>query len=130
MNLFLYIQVTDQQKDVKFQNSIISTIKQSNLDIFIYDIDSHSEPFIIGYANKLIFDSCKRIILIDTELDSNFSKLMPLLTNLLDNPEKIEIFIKGNNQKLEKMMSIFTYFKITETTYENEIIERIISKIL
>ncbi len=130
MNLFLYIQITDQPKDVKFQNSIISTLKQSNLDILIYDIDSHSEPFIIGYANKLIFDSNKRIILIDTELDSNFSKLMPLLTNLLDNPEGIEIFIRGNNQKLEKMISIFTYFKLAETTYENEIIERIFSKIL
>lgn len=130
MNLFLYIQITDQPKDVKFQNSIISTLKQSNLDILIYDIDNHSEPFIIGYANKLIFDSNKRIILIDTELDSNFSKLMPLLTNLLDNPEGIEIFIRGNNQKLEKMISIFTYFKLAETTYENEIIERIFSKIL
>ena len=128
MNLFLYIQITERPEDIKFFNPIISQLKEKNLDAFFYDIDNHSETFIIGYANKLLLESNKKIILIDTELNSNFSRLMPLLTNLLDNPEGIEIFIKGDNKKLEKMMSIFTYFKISETTYENEIIERIFSK--
>jgi hypothetical protein len=103
-------------------------LKEKNLDAIFYDIDNHSEPFIIGYANKLLSESEKKIILIETELESNFPKLMSLLTNLLDKPEGIEIFIKGNNKKLEKMLSIFTYFKISETTYENGIFEIIISK--
>ena len=130
MNLFLYIQITETQEGIKFYNPIISKIKESNLDIIIYDIDNHSEPFLIGYANKLIFDSDKKIVLIDTELNSNFPKLMPLLTNLLDNSEGIEIFIKGDNQKLERMISIFTHFKIPETTHHNEISERILNKFL
>lgn len=128
MNLFLYIQITASSEDVKFFNPIISQLKEKNLGVVFYDLDNHSEPFIVGYANKLISESVKKIILIDTELESNFSKLMSLLTNLLDNPDGIEILMKGNNQKLEKMISIFTYFKISETTHENEIIERIISK--
>jgi hypothetical protein len=128
LNLFLYIQITASSEDVKFFNPIISQLKEKNLGVVFYDLDNHSEPFIVGYANKLLSESVKKIILIDTELESNFSKLMSLLTNLLDNPEGVEIFLKGNNQKIEKMISIFTYFKISETTHENEIIERIISK--
>lgn len=130
MNLFLYIQITEKPEDVKFFNPIISQLKEKNTDTIFFDIDNHSESFIIGYASKLLSESDKKIILIDTELESNFSKLMSLLTNSLDNPQGIEIFIRGNNQRLEKMMSIFTYFKFPETTHENEIIERIISKFL
>ncbi len=128
MNLFLYIQITERPEDVKFFNPIISQLKAKNIDVVFYDIDNHSESFIIGYANKLLLDSNKKIIFINTESESNFSKLMSLLTNLLDNPEGIEIFVKGNNQKLEKMISIFTYHKISETTFEEEVIDRIISK--
>ncbi len=130
MNLFLYIQITKNHEDVKFFNPIISQLKAKNIDAVFYDIDNHSESFIIGYANKLLSESAKKIILIDTELESNFSKLMSLLTNLLDNPDGVEMFVKGNNQKLEKMISIFTCFKISEITHENEIIERIIHKFL
>jgi hypothetical protein len=130
LNLFLYIQITQRPEDVKFFNPIISQLKEKNIDAVFYDIDNHSESYIIGYANKLLSESDKKIILIETELESNFSKLMSLLTNLLDNPKGIEIFIRGNNQKLEKMISIFTYFKTTETTHENDIIEQILSKLL
>lgn len=128
LNLFLYIQITQNPEDIKFFNPIFLQLKEKNLDAIFYDIDNHSEPFIIGYANKLLFESEKKIILIETELESNFPKLMSLLTNLLDKPEGVEIFVKGNNQKLEKMVSIFTYFEISETTHENELIEIIISK--
>jgi hypothetical protein len=128
LNLFLYIQITERPEDVQFSNPIISQLKERNLDAVFYDIDNHSESFIIGYANKVLTESDKKIILINTESESNFLKLMPLFTNLLDNPENIEIFIKGDNQKLEKILSIFTCFKIPEITYENEIIERIINK--
>lgn len=130
MNLFLYIQITERPEDVRFFNPVISQLKEKKLNVIFYDIDNHSDSFIIGYANRLLTDSDKKIILIDTELNSNFSKLMPLLTNLLDNPEGIEIFIRGNNQRLEKMIRIFTYFRFPETTYESEIIEQIISKFL
>jgi hypothetical protein len=128
LNLLLYIQITERPEDVKFFNPILSLLKERNFDAIFYDIDNHSESFIIGYANKVLIESDKKIILIDTESESKFFKLMPLLTNLLDNPENIEIFIKGDNQKLEKILSTFTYFKISEITYENEIIERIIGK--
>jgi len=128
MNLFLYIQITELPEDVKFFNPIISQLKEKNLDVIFYDIDNHSDSFIIGYANKLLTESKKNIILVDTELNSNFSKLMPLLTNLLDNTEGVELLIRGNNQKLEKMVSIFAYSKIQETAYESEIIEQIFNK--
>lgn len=128
MNLLLYIQMTDLPEHVKFINPIISELKEKNINTIFYDIDNHSDPLIIGYANKLLSESEKKIILIDTEIDSNFSKLLSLLTNLLDNPEGIEIFIRGNNTKLEKMVSILPHFTYPETTHENEIIERIFGK--
>jgi uncharacterized protein (UPF0303 family) len=130
MNLFLYIQITEKPEDIEFLNPIISQLKEKNLDAVFYDFDNHSDSFIIGSAIKLLSESNKKIIFIDTELESNFSKLMSLLTNLLDNPEGIEIFIRGNNQKIERMMSIFTYLKFPKTTYENDIIEIISSKFL
>ena len=128
MNLFLYIQITKHPKDVKFFNPIISQLKQKQLDVNFYDIDNHSEPFIIGYANRLLSEANTKIILIDTEPDINFSKLMSVFTNFLDNADGIEIFVKGDNQKLDKMISIFTYSIISETTHENDIIQQIMHK--
>jgi hypothetical protein len=130
MNIFLHIQITEYPEDVKFFNPIISKLKQKNLDVIFYDIDNHSDTTIISYANKLLAESSKKIIFIDTDLESNYSKLLSLLTNLLDNPDNIEIFLRGDSQRLEKMLSVFTYFKFPETTYENEIIERITDKFL
>lgn len=130
MNLLLYIQIIEHAEDVKFINPIISELKKKNINTIFYDIDNHSDPLIIGYANKLLSESENKIILIDTEIDSNFSKLLSLLTNLLDNPEGIEIFIRGNNIKLEKMVSILPHFTYPETTHEIEIIERIFAKFL
>lgn len=130
MNLFLCIQITENCKDVKFNNPIISSIKEKNLDVTIYDIDNHSEPFIIGYANKLLSEANKIILLIETNQQSSFPKLMSLLTYVLDNPEGIEIIIKGNNLRLEKMLSIFPHFRVPETAYEIEQIEQIITNFL
>jgi hypothetical protein len=120
MNLFLYIQITENFEDVKFYNPIISKIKEKNLDITTYDIDSHSEPFIIGYANKLLSEATKTIILIETNQHSSFTKLMSLLTYILDNPEGKEIIIMGNNLRLEKILSVFPHSNVSETTYEIE----------
>jgi hypothetical protein len=128
LNLFLYIQVTENLEDVKFYNPIISKIKESYSDIIMYDIDNHSETFIISYAIKLLSEATKTIIFIETKSESSFPKLMSFLTNILDNPEGKEIIIKGNNLRLEKMLSIYTYFKIKETTYEINEIEQIITK--
>ena len=128
MNLFLNIQITERPEDIKFFNSIFSKLKEKNINIIFYDIDNHSDPLIISYANKLLSESDKKIILIDTEIESNFSKLMSLFTNLLDNPEGIEIFIRGNNPKLEKMVSILPHFAYPENTHEIDIIEGIFGK--
>lgn len=128
MNLLLHIQITERPENVKFFNPIISELKEKKINTTFYDIDNHSDPLIISFANKLLSESDKKIILIDTEIDSNFSKLLSLLTNLLDNPEGIEIFIRGNNTKLEKMVSILPHFTYPENTYEIEIIDRIFGK--
>ena len=130
MNLFLYIQITENSEEVKFNNPIISSIKERNLDLTIYDIDNHSEPFIIGYANKLLSEATKTILLIETNQQSSFPKLMSLLTYVLDNPKGIEIIIKGNNLKLEKMLSIFSNLRVSETASEIEQIEQLITKFL
>ncbi|MES2520409.1 MAG: hypothetical protein V4585_19985 [Bacteroidota bacterium] len=129
MNLFLYVQITNFPEDVKFYNPIVSNVKQQNLDIVTYDLDNHSDSLIIGFATKLLNDSAKTVIFIETTPDTSVVKLLPLLTNILDNPDRIEIILKGDNSKLEKMLSILPQLKISENTYEIEPFERIIAKI-
>ncbi len=128
MNLFLYIQVTNYPEEIKFDNPIISYLKKQNNHLFIYDLDNHSDSFIINNANKLIGDSEKTIIYIDTMPEGNFKNLMPLLTNSLDNPDRLQFILQGNNARLEKMLSILTYIKIQENTPISESIEAIIKQ--
>ena len=116
MNLFLYIQITDKSEEVKFNNPIISFLKEQKKDLIIYDFDNHSDSLIINYANKLLADSDKNVIYIETMPESNFKSLMPLFTNFLDNPDHSQFILQGNNNRLEKILSILTYIKIPENT--------------
>ena len=128
MNLFLYIQITNHPEEIKFDNSIITYLRKQNNNIFVYDLDNHSDSFIINNANKLITDSEKTIVYIDAMPEGNFKNLMSLLTNSLDNPDHLQFILQGNNPRLEKMLSILTYIKIQENTPTNESIEAIIKQ--
>jgi hypothetical protein len=128
MNLFLYIQVTNYPEEIKFDNPVITYLKKQNNDLFIYDLDNHSDSFIINNANKLITDSEKTIVYINATPEGNFKNLMPLLTNSLDNPDHLQFILQGNHARLEKMLSILTYIKIPENTPINESIEAIIKQ--
>ena len=129
MNLFLYIQITDKPEEVKFWNSIIPFLKKQNVkDLIIYDFDNHSDSLIINYANKLLADSEKTILYIETMPESNFKSLMPLFTNFLDNPDQLQFILQGNNTRLEKILSILTYIKIPENTPIIDSIEPIIKQ--
>ncbi len=129
MNLFLYIQITDLPEEVKFSNSIISYLKEQKIDTTIYDFDNHSDSLIIGYVNKLLTESENILIFIDSSHNSNFSKLLPFLTNVLDNPEGVKIIFKGNNTRLRKMISILPHLEIPENTYGLEQIVQFFDKI-
>ena len=128
MNLFLYIQITDKPEEVKFHNPIISFLKEQKKDLIIYDFDNHSDSLIINYANKLLADSEKSAIYIQTMPESNFKNLMPLFTNFLDNPDHSQFILQGNNNRLEKILSILTYIKIPENTFIIDGIEPIIKQ--
>ena len=128
MNLFLYIQITNYPEEIKFQNPIISFLKEQEKDLIIYDFDNHSDSFIINYARKLMADSEKIILYIETMPNSNFKNLMPLLTNSLDNPDQLQFILKGNNPKLEKFLSILPYTKIPENTLIFDSVELIIKQ--
>jgi hypothetical protein len=128
MNLFLYIQITEKPEEVKFYNPIIPFLKEQNFDLTIYDLDNHSDTLLINYVNKLITDSEKTIIYIETTPDAHFKNLMPLLTNFLDNPDHLQFILQGNNPRLEKLLSILTYIKIPENTSISPTIEAIIKQ--
>ncbi|MDZ7899892.1 MAG: hypothetical protein U5N85_17945 [Arcicella sp.] len=128
MNLFIYIQITNEPQEVKFQNPIAAFLEQPNHNLYLYDLDNHSDSFIIGNANKLIADSEKAIVYIETTPEGNFRNLVPLLTNFLDNPDHIQFIVQGNSPRLEKMLSILTYIKIPENTPTNHSIETIIKQ--
>lgn len=128
MNLFLHIQVTDKPEEITFYNPIIALLKAQKSEFIIYDFDNHSDSQIIGYAHKLIADSEKTIIYIEAMPESNFKNLMPLFTSFLDNPEHLQFVLKGNNPRLEKILSILTYIKVPENTLIFESIESIIKQ--
>lgn len=128
MNLFLYIQITDKPEEIKFYNPIVAFFKEQKSKFILYDFDNHSDSQIIGYANKLIADCEKTIIYIEAMPESNFKNLMPLLTSFLDNPERLQFVLKGNNPRLEKILSILTYIKVQENTLILETIESIIKQ--
>ncbi len=128
MNLFLHIQITDKPEEIKFYNPVIAFFKEQYPQFTIYDFDNHSDSLIIGYANKLIADSEKTIIYIEAMPESNFKNLMPLLTSFLDNPEQLQFILKGNNPRLEKILSILTYLKVPENTLIFEPIESLIEQ--
>lgn len=126
MKLFVYIQVTDYPEEIKFNNSVITYLKEQNDEIFVYDLDNHSDSFIISGVNKLITDSEKAVIYIEAMPESNFKNLMPLLTNFLDNPDRLQFILRGDNARLEKMLSILTYIKIPESTPNIDSVKAII----
>ena len=130
MNLFLHIQITDKPEEIKFYNPIIAYLKEQKSEFIMYDFDNHSDSLIIDYATKLIADSEKTVIFIEAMPESNFRNLMPLLTNFLDNPERLQFVLKGNNPRLEKILSILTYIKIPKNTPIFESIESIIKQFL
>ena len=130
MNLFLHIQITDKPEEIKFYNPIIAYLKDQKSEFIMYDFDNHSDSLIIDYATKLIDDSEKTVIFIEAMPESNFRNLMPLLTNFLDNPERLQFVLKGNNPRLEKILSILTYIKIPKNTPIFESIESIIKQFL
>lgn len=130
MNLFLHIQITDKPEEIKFYNPIIAYLKEQKSEFIMYDFDNHSDSLIIDYASKLIADSEKTVIFIEAMPESNFRNLMPLLTNFLDNSERLQFVLKGNNPRLEKILSILTYIKVPKNTPIIEPIEAIIKQFL
>lgn len=126
MNLFLYIQITDKPEEIIFYNPVIAFLKEQKREFMMYDFDNHSESLIIGYAHKLMADSEKTVIYIEAMPESNFKNLMPLLTSFLDNPDRLQFILQGNNPRLEKILSILTYIKVPDNTLIIERIESII----
>lgn len=128
MNLFVYIQITNTPEEVKFYNPFIPLLKEQPIDFVIYDVDNHSDSFLVNYVHQLINDAEQTILFVEALPDGKFKNLMSLFTNLLDNPKQIQIILKGDNLSLEKILSILTYIKIPENTPINQPIEAIIKQ--
>ena len=128
MNLFLYIQITNKPEEVKFSNNFLSIIKEQETDFATFDLDNHSESLIINHAIRLLSESKNALIFIEAMPDSKFGNLLSLLNIVLDNPEGIEVIIKGENPKIEKMMSILPQIKVQKTTHEVQTVREILSK--
>jgi hypothetical protein len=128
LNLFLYIQVTNKPEEVKFSNAFLPILKEQETTFTTFDLDNHSDSLVISYAKRLLTESNHTLLFIETMPESKFSNLLSLLTYILDNPEGIEIVVKGENKKLEKMMSILTQMQVQENTHEVQTVREILSK--
>jgi hypothetical protein len=129
MNLILYIQITDFPEEVKYHNPIIPYITEQKPNTIIFDFDNHSDIPVINYASQLLIDSENTLLYIESNDNSSFSKLTPFLTKILDNPKEAKIILKGDNMRLEKMISILPHLKIQKNTYELEQIVPFFDKI-
>jgi hypothetical protein len=128
LNLFLYIQITNQPEEIKFSNNFIPIIKEQERTCTTFDLDNHSDSLVVSYAKRLLTESNHTLLFIETMPESKYSNLLSLLTYILDNPEGIRVIIKGENKKLEKMMSILPQMQIQENTHEILTVREILSK--
>ncbi len=129
-NLFLYIQVRNNRNNITYNNESIDFVKKTKPSVIVYDIDNHSDNLTFHYANKLIKESEKTLAFLDAEEDASLKQLMALLNNLLDKSDSVKLVIKGNNERLEKTISILDYLKIKENTHEIHILETILEEFL
>jgi hypothetical protein len=128
--LFLYIEISSDSLGISYEKPIISTIKKNFAEVLTFDFDNFSDGLVLRYANELLKESEQTIVFFEVEETSNLKQLMPLLTKILDKPEQLTIIMRGNNERLEKILSILNYLKIQENTHEIELIETIRSRFL
>ncbi len=129
-SLFLYIQLRNSQLNIKYTNTFVNFVKLSKPSVMVYDIDNFSDNLTIQYAIKLVKESPKILVFLDTEEGSSIKQLMSLLTNLLDKSESIKVLINGENERLEKMIGILDYQKIRENTQGIALLESILREFL
>ncbi|MDR6564861.1 MULTISPECIES: hypothetical protein [unclassified Arcicella] len=129
-SLFLYIQLRNSQLNIKYTNTFVDFVKLSKPSVMVYDIDNFSDNLTIQYAIKLVKESPKILVFLDTEEGSSIKQLMSLLTNLLDKSESIKVLINGENERLEKMIGILDYQKIRENTQGIALLESILREFL
>ncbi|MEA5260910.1 hypothetical protein VB264_24140 [Arcicella aquatica] len=129
-SLFLYIQLRNSQLNIKYTNTFVAFVKLSKPSVMVYDIDNFSDNLTIQYAIKLVKESPKTLVFLDTEEGSSLKQLMALLTNLLDKSESIKVLINGENERLEKMIGILDYQKIRENTQGIALLESIVKEFL
>ncbi len=129
-NLFLYIQVRNNRNNITYNNESIDFVKKTKPSVIVYDIDNHSDNLTFHYANSLIKEAEKVLVSFDLEEGASLKQMMALLNNLLDKPDSLKLLIKGNNERLEKTISILDYQKIKENTHEIGILETILREFL
>lgn len=129
-NLFLYIQVRNNRNNITYNNESIDFVKKTKPSVVVYDIDNHSDNLTFHYANSLIKEAEKVLVFFDLEEGASLKQMMTLLNNLLDKPDSLKLLIKGNNERLEKTISILDYQKIKENTHEIGILETILREFL
>lgn len=129
-NLFLYIQVRNNRNNITYNNESIDFVKKTKPSVIVYDIDNHSDNLTFHYANSLIKEAEKVLVFFELEEDASLKQMMALLNNLLDKPDSLKLLIKGNNERLEKTISILDYQKIKENTHEIGILETILREFL
>jgi hypothetical protein len=128
--LFLHIQLAAELRNINFHKPIITIVRENIEAVQIFDFDNFSDSSILNYANELLKKSDQIVIYFEAEPQANMNYLRSFLTNLLDKSEVIPILLSGNNEPLEKILSILSYQKISENTQEIELIETIHSMFL
>lgn len=129
-NLFLYIQVRNNRNNITYNNESIDFVKKTKPSVIVYDIDNHSDNLTFHYANRLVKEAEKVLVFFELEEDASLKQMMALLNNLLDKSDSLKLVIKGNNERLEKTISILDYQKIKENTHEIDILETILREFL
>jgi hypothetical protein len=129
MKLLLYIQIVEQIEQIKFYNPLLSLLKEESSDVVVYELDNFSDSLLIGYANRLLSEAEKTVVAIDITVEGKLNSLGSLLSKIVDSPQNKLIIVKGDNLRLNKILSILHHIKTPEITQEIERIQQFFGEI-
>ncbi len=126
--LFLHIQLAEELNEIAFHKPILNKVQSSLKNIQTFDIDNFSDASLVQSTLSLLERYNHVIILIEAKPQAKLNYLRAFFTNFIENPRKLKILLSGNNEGLEKILSILNYQRIQENTQETDLIQTIHSE--
>lgn len=105
MQLFLYIRITEDK--FVFNNEVITSVKQWNPHVSLFDIDNFSDNATSHTAVKAMQMSERIFLFVEAEPGPELGGVLKVLSQLIKIPVPVAIRYQGDHDMLNKMMMRF-----------------------